>query len=58
MREQERWRRDKAPIDTLRAFGACLEKTYTDPHQVSIGRRSVSVEFEKPNYSDDHPGRF
>lgn len=57
MGEKERWRRDKPPIDTLRAFEACLKKTYTEKDQVSIGRRSVSVEFEKPNYADDHPGK-
>jgi hypothetical protein len=58
MGEQERWRRDKAPIDTLHAFKACLKKTYSDSDQVSVGRRSVSVEFEKPNYSDEHPGKI
>jgi hypothetical protein len=57
MGDKERWRRDKAPIDTLRAFEACLKKSYKDKDQVSIGRRSVSVEFEKPNYADDHPGK-
>lgn len=57
MGEKERWRRDKPPIDTLKSFEASLKKSYTDIDQVSIGRRSVSVEFEKPNYGDDHPGK-
>lgn len=54
---KERWRRDKPPIDTLRAFESCLKKTYADPGQVEIGRRSVTVEFEKNYYPDDHDGK-
>jgi hypothetical protein len=55
--ERERWRRDKPPIDILLAIKKSLEKAYTLKDQVDIGRRSVSVEFEKPNYDDDHPGK-
>lgn len=56
MGEKERWRRSKPPIETLQAFESCLIKKY-NKDQVSIGRRSVSVEFEKPIYGDDHPGK-
>ncbi len=55
--EKERWRRDKPPIDMLQAFEKSLKKTYVGKDQVGIGRRSVSVEFEKSNYGDDHPGK-
>ena len=55
--ESERWRRDKPPIDTLLAFETSLKKTYTGSDQVGMGRRSVSVEFEKSNYGEDHPGK-
>ncbi len=55
--EKECWRRSKPPIEMLEAFKACLRKKYTED-QVSIGRRSVSVEFEKSNYHDDHPGKI
>lgn len=55
--KKERWRRDKPPIETLQAFEKCLKKTYTEPGQVEIGRRSVTVEFEKSYYSEDHEGK-
>ena len=55
--EGERWRREEPPIDMLRAFEASLKKKYA-ADQISIGRRSASVEFEKPNYADDHPGKI
>lgn len=51
---KEKWRRDKAPIETLKAFEACLKKKYAD---VEIGRRSVTVEFEKVYYPEDHEGK-
>jgi hypothetical protein len=54
---KERWRRDKPPIDTLKAFEACLKKKYTDQGQVDIGRRSVTVEFDKTYYPDGHDGK-
>src|SRR6266566_9174903 len=40
--DDEKWRRDKPPIETLQAFEKCLRKDYTD---VEICRRSVTVEF-------------
>lgn len=54
--EDERWRRDEPPIETLEAFEACLREDYAD-NQVEIGRRSVSVEFEKNYYPEDHDGK-
>src|SRR5690349_24245244 len=48
--EKEKWRRNKPPLDTLVAFETCLKKTYTEQGQVEIGRRSVTVEFEKIYY--------
>src|SRR5258708_37444304 len=51
--EKEKWRRDKPPLETLQAFEKCLAKTYTEPGQVEIGRRSVSVELEKHYYPED-----
>ncbi len=54
---KEEWRRDKPPIETLQAFESCLKKTYTGEDQVCIGRRSVTVEFEKVYYPDDHHGK-
>lgn len=54
---KERWRRDKPPIDTLTAFESCLKKKYTGQDQVEIGRRSVTVEFEKNYYAEGHDGK-
>ena len=50
MGEKEKHRRSKPPIEPLQAFEKCLKKQYTD---VEIGRRSVTVEFEKNYYPDD-----
>ena len=55
--DKERWRRDKPPIETLQAFETCLKKTYTEKDQVCIGRRSVTVEFEKNYYPEEHDGK-
>lgn len=55
--EKEKWRRDKAPIDTLSAFEQCLKKKYGGDDQVCIGRRAVTVTFEKIYYPDDHDGK-
>jgi Second Messenger Oligonucleotide or Dinucleotide Synthetase domain len=55
--EKEKWRRDKPPIETLQAFEKCLKTKYTEHGQVEIGRRSVTVEFEKDYYTDDHEGK-
>ena len=54
---KEQWRRDKPPIETLDAFKKHLKKTYTGKDQVEVGRRSVSVEFEKTYYPEDHDGK-
>jgi hypothetical protein len=54
---KEKERRSKPPIDTLKAFEQCLKKKYTEAGQVEIGRRSVTVEFEKNYYPDDHEGK-
>lgn len=53
--DREVGRRDKPPVETLDAFAACLKKKYG---AVDIGRRSVTVEFEKPNYADGHEGKI
>ena len=55
--DKEKWRRDKPPIETLQAFEKCLKAKYADQGQVEIGRRSVTVEFEKDYYADDHEGK-
>ncbi|HEV2439790.1 MAG TPA: CBASS oligonucleotide cyclase [bacterium] len=55
--QKERWRRDKPPIDTLQAFEKSLKKEYTEQGQVEIGRRSVTVEFEKNYYPEEHEGK-
>lgn len=51
---KEKWRRDKPPIETLQAFETHLKKKYKD---VEMGRRSVTVEFEKVYYPEDHDGK-
>jgi hypothetical protein len=55
--QKERWRRDKPPIETLQAFEGCLKKKYSEAGQVEIGRRSVTVEFEKNYYPEEHEGK-
>jgi hypothetical protein len=55
--QKERWRRDKPPIETLQAFETCLKKKYAETGQVEIGRRSVTVEFEKNYYPEEHEGK-
>jgi hypothetical protein len=54
---KERWRRDKPPIETLQAFEKCLKKKFPEQGQVEIGRRSVTVEFEKVYYPENHDGK-
>ena len=56
--QKEHWRRDKPPIDTLQAFEACLKKKYAEQGQVEMGRRSVTVEFEKNYYPEEHEGKI
>lgn len=55
--EKERWRRDKPAIETLQAFEKCLKQKYAEQGQVEMGRRSVTVEFEKTYYPDEHDGK-
>lgn len=55
--DSEKWRREKPPIEMLQAFEQCLKKKYTGMEQTEIGRRSVTVEFEKNYYPEDHEGR-
>ncbi len=55
--QNERWRRDKPPIETLQAFEKSLKKKYTDQGQVETGRRSVTIEFEKNYYPEEHEGK-
>lgn len=54
---KEKWRRDKAPIEMLNAFDACLRKTYNEQGQTENCRRAVTVIFEKSYYPDDHNGK-
>lgn len=49
--KDEKWRRDKPPIEMLQAFEKCLLKKY-DKSQLEIGRRCMTVEFEKTAYQD------
>jgi len=44
---KEQWRRDRSPIETLQAFEIHLKKKYTGKDQVEMGRRAVTIEFEK-----------
>lgn len=55
--EKERWRRDKPPIETLQAFQTCLKGKFTDEDQLELGRRAVTVVFEKSYYPDNHEGK-
>lgn len=55
--DKEKWRRDKPPIETLQALEKCLKKEFLEPGQVEIGRRSVTVEFEKIYYPENHDGK-
>jgi hypothetical protein len=56
--DKEKWRRDKPPIETLQAFELCLKKKYAEEGQVAVGRRSVTAEFEKIYYPEDHDGKI
>jgi hypothetical protein len=50
----EKWRRNHPPVDVLAAFENRLKKHFGD---VTQNRRSVTVEFEKSYYPDDHEGK-
>lgn len=54
---KEQWRRDRSPIETLQAFEIHLKTKYTGKDQVEMGRRAVTIEFEKNYYPDDHVGK-
>lgn len=49
--KDEKWRRDKTPSEMLQAFASCLEKKY-GKDKICIGRRCVTIEFEKAMYQD------
>lgn len=53
--EQERWRRDKSPEDTLKAFEDCLRKEYDS---VEANRRCITVEFEKVYQTQEEEGKI
>ncbi len=55
--QKEKWRRDKTPIEMLRAFEACLKKQFTESDQIEICRRAVTVIFEKSYYPENHDGK-
>lgn len=55
---KEHWRRGKAPIDTLYAFEKHLKQKYSEQGRVEVGRRSVTVEFEKDYYPEEHDGKI
>jgi len=55
--EKEKWRRNKPPIETLQAFETCLKNKYAEQGQVEMGRRCVTVEFEKKYYPEEHDGK-
>lgn len=55
--EKEEWRRDKPPIEILRAFEACLKKTFTESGQTELCRRAVTAVLEKSYYAEDHAGK-
>lgn len=54
LREAEKWRRDKPPVEMLQAFEKCLKKQFDE---VELCRRAVTIEFEKNYYPDDHEGK-
>ena len=55
--EKEKWRRDKPPIEMLKAFDECLKKKFSEADQTELCRRAVTVIFEKNYYPDDHHGK-
>ena len=55
--DDEKWRRDKPPIEMLEAFERCLKKTFSGADQTEICRRAVTVIFEKNYYPEDHVGK-
>jgi hypothetical protein len=55
--QKERWRREKPPIEMLRAFEDCLKKKNSGTDQTEVCRRAVTVIFEKNYYPEDHHGK-
>ena len=55
--EKEKSRLEKPPIEMLQAFEKCLKKTFDGADQTEIGRRAVTVIFEKNYYPDNHDGK-
>ena len=53
--EEKEWR-DKAPIKVLEEFESCLSDAYGSEN-VELGRRCVTVEFEKRNPTVDEEGK-
>ena len=47
----------KPPIEILQAFETLFEESTAEQGQVEIGRRSVTVVFEKTYYPEDHEGK-
>jgi hypothetical protein len=54
--DDEKWRREKPPIEMLQAFEKCLKNTF-GADQTELCRRAVTVTFEKNYYPDDHDGK-
>ncbi len=56
--DAQQWRRKKPANELLRPFAECLKKQYTEAGQVQVSRRSVTVEFAKSYYPEDHHGKI
>jgi hypothetical protein len=54
--DDEKWRREKPPIEMLQAFEQCLKSTF-GADQVELCRRAVTVTFDKNYYPEDHDGK-
>jgi hypothetical protein len=54
--DDEKWRREKPPIEMLQAFEKCLKNTF-GADQTKLCRRAITVTFEKNYYPDDHDGK-
>jgi hypothetical protein len=53
----EKWRQDHPPCQMLEAFATHLKKTYSGTDQIDVGRRAVTIEFEKSYYPKGHEGK-
>jgi hypothetical protein len=54
--DDEKWRREKPPIEILEAFEKCLKKAF-GADQIELCRRAVTVTFDKNYYPEDHEGK-